>query len=622
MKRILLISILAVAILPSKAQESFGGLMFSAILDTTQSSGSINVPSSAHGVAGFTYHNDTLWFDITANGLTGPITTAHIHTETSGSVEYSLFPFINGNKIKGYLTGINLKDGNLKHFLDGEYYVNIHTPSNPNGEISGRIIPEADINYKATLNMEQAGHTNPPDKNPSGLGSFNLSQDKTKLEVSVLVNDLTSNITNAHLHYGPIGVSGSVVIPISQFLQGNSYHGVYDLTSLANKEAFLDSLQQGKIYVNIHTTNFPAGEIRGQLIKNQTLSFDTWMNTTQETATLALATPAEAAGLCNFSVNSQGDSLWVDIQSDHLSGPITGAHFHTGKAGTGGGVLIGLSNFIHGNSVSGVLTSANPIFTGGLTIESFVNKVLSGDIYVNMHTTLNPAGEVRGQPASITRKGIIYSLCNQQVSSTLAGNAQGSGFVSLDRNHTNLHYGIAVTNLSSTLLADHFHDAFPGINGPVIHTLPTDSTVTGYWSDASFTSAIADKFENGEIYANFHTTNNPGGEIRGQIATGDLCMISTGINDPQHSLAYAASIYPNPLRTSATLTYTLPQKGDVSFSLFNLLGKEVQIFNHQLKTAGTYNQSVDASVLLDGVYIYRLSVNGSPVKTGKVIVNR
>ena len=622
MKRILLISIWAIAILPSKAQKSFGGLMFSAILDTTQSSGSINVPSSANGVAGFTYHNDSLWFDITANGLTGPITTAHIHTLTGGSIEYSLSPFINGNKIKGYLTGINLKDGSLKHFLDGEYYVNIHTPSNPNGEISGRIIPEADINYEAALTMEQAGHTNPPDKTPSGLGSFNLSQDNTKLEVNVLVNDLTSNITNAHLHYGALGISGSVAIPISQFLQGNSYHGVYDLTSLSNKAGFLDSLQHGKIYVNIHTTNFPGGEIRGQLIKSHTLSFDTWMNTAQETGTLAPATPAGAVGLCNFSVNSKGDSLWVNVQADHLSGPITGAHFHTGKAGASGGVLIGLTSFIHGNAVSGILTSANPVFTGGLTIESFVNKVLSGDIYVNMHTTLNPAGEVRGQPSSLTRKGVIYSLCNQQANSTLNGNAQGSGFVTIDRNHTNLHYGIAITNLSSTLLAAHFHDAFPGINGPVIHSLPTDSTVKGFWNDASFTSAIADKFENGEIYANFHTASNPGGEIRGQVATGDLCVISTGIKDPQHSQAFAASIYPNPVKTSATLTYTLPQKGDVSLSLYNLLGKEVQIFTHESKTAGTYSQSVDASILLDGVYLYRLTVNGNQVKTGKVIVNR
>jgi len=90
MKRLLLLTLIAMAILPLRAQESFGGLMFSAKLDTAQQVGTLAVPSSGNGMAGFSFHNDTLWFDITSNGLTGPITAAHIHAVSSGGVEYSL----------------------------------------------------------------------------------------------------------------------------------------------------------------------------------------------------------------------------------------------------------------------------------------------------------------------------------------------------------------------------------------------------------------------------------------------------------------------------------------------------------------------------------------------------
>jgi hypothetical protein len=598
--------------------------MFSARLDTAQQQGGLQHTSSGNGVGAFSYHNDTLWFDLTANGLTGAITTAHIHSESNGSIEYSLLPFINRNKIKGYLTGISMGDGTLKNFLDGKYYVNIHTASNPNGEISGRILPETDVNFHSILNMEQAGHTNPPDKTPLGMGSFDLSQDNTELEVNLLVNDLTSNITNAHLHYGAIGISGPVIVPLSQFNLGNTYHGIFNLSTLANPSAFLDSLWQGKVYVNVHTSNFPAGEIRGQLTQSATLSFDTWMNPSQETGAIDPSTPVNAMGLCNFSVNSNTDTLWLKIQADQLSGTITGAHFHSGKAGESGPIVLSLTGFVQGNTISAILTPDSPEFSGNLDFDSFVKKALNGEIYVNLHTALNPAGEVRGQPATLTRKGVVYSLCTSQVGGTVIGAtlAQGTGFVTLNRNFSNLHYGIAVSNLSSELLMDHFHDGMPGVNGPVIYTLPTDSVMMGFWNDTAFTDEIADKFESGDIYANFHTSTNPGGELRGQVASGDFCMNSTGIADHPQTLVYAVNFYPNPVRRVANITYALPVRGDVLLSLYDLLGNEVKIISNEPKVAGTYSQSIDVSALREGVYLYKLSVNGTPESIGKVIVNR
>jgi hypothetical protein len=624
MKKALLFLIIAITFLSSRAQESFGGMMFSAKLDTAQQDGNLLVASKGNGIAGFSYHNDTLWFQITANGLTGPIITAHIHTASGNGIEYSLLPYIDGNSIKGYLPAIRFKEGELKPFLEGQYYVNIHTAANPNGEISGRILPEADVNYKAVMDMAQAGHTNPEGKSPMGLASFNLGMDNKKLEINVLVNDLTSNITNAHLHYGAPGVSGPAVIPLMPFNQGNSFSGTFDLANLANPSAFLDSLKHGKVYVNVHTSGFPAGEIRGQLQVNHILAFDTWMGAAQETGSISPNTPASAKGLCNFSINSQCDSLWVNLQSDQLSGPITGVHFHTGKAGVSGGVLVSLTTFISGNKVSGILTAANPAFTGNLNLATFVKMLLNGEIYVNMHTALNPAGEVRGQPASLTRKGLVYDLCPKQVNSVLNGglNSQGSGFVSVDRWHTNLHFGVAVANLGSHLNAAHFHNALPGLNGGVVHAFPVDSTIMEFWNDATFTTEMANKFEAGSIYSNFHTSNNPGGEIRGQVSINNLCSVTTGIPERNRADNVEVSIYPNPIQASSVMRFTLPQNSTVSLNLYNLLGKKMSTLAEGKMSAGEHIQQLESAMLPEGVYFYRLVINGKAANNGKIVVGR
>jgi hypothetical protein len=106
MKNYLPISAFTLLVLAAKAQQAFVPLIFSAKLDTTQE-GTLVIFSSGRAMPGLTFQNDTHWFDITANGLTGLITAAHIHAESNHSVVYSLVPVINSNSLKGYIAGIS-----------------------------------------------------------------------------------------------------------------------------------------------------------------------------------------------------------------------------------------------------------------------------------------------------------------------------------------------------------------------------------------------------------------------------------------------------------------------------------------------------------------------------------
>ena len=86
---------------------------------------------------------------------------------------------------------------------------------------------------------------------------------------------------------------------------------------------------------------------------------------------------------------------------------VTASHIHVGAAGTNGPVII---PFIHGvlfsslhgcktlaegtRTAADLNTQASPSITSW---NDFVKALLAGNTYVNVHTTANPGGEIRGQ---------------------------------------------------------------------------------------------------------------------------------------------------------------------------------------------------------------------------------
>jgi len=68
--------------------------------------------------------------------------------------------------------------------------------------------------------------------------------------------------------------------------------------------------------------------------------------------------------------------------------------------------------------------------------------------------------------------------------------------------------------------------------------------------------------------------------------------------------------YPNPFNPSTTIQYSLPEAGDVTFIVYNLLGQEVKtVFNNVSQSAGTHSVVFSASELPSGIYFYSFRVN-------------
>jgi hypothetical protein len=84
--------------------------------------------------------------------------------------------------------------------------------------------------------------------------------------VDLSYSGLTTPTNNAHIHCcsGPSGNSG-VVIPFDGFVTGAT-SGTYTHLFTGIDPGLIAQLEAGLGYINIHTTAFPAGEIRGNIV--------------------------------------------------------------------------------------------------------------------------------------------------------------------------------------------------------------------------------------------------------------------------------------------------------------------------------------------------------------------
>ena len=77
--------------------------------------------------------------------------------------------------------------------------------------------------------------------------------------------------------------------------------------------------------------------------------------------------------------------------------------------------------------------------------------------------------------------------------------------------------------------------------------------------------------------------------------------------------------YPNPFNPSTVINFSIPESGLVTLKVFNILGQEVAELVNNVKTAGNYEVSFDASSLTSGMYIYRIQ-SGNFLATKKMML--
>jgi plastocyanin len=319
----------------------------------------------------------------------------------------------------------------------------------------------------------------------TGYALFEVASDLSQLTF-VLSTTVTST-TAAHIHRGRFGENGPVLITLAATAGFTEVRGTIPIGPEVAAALF-----SGDLYVNVHSTLFPGGEVRGQIVGLP--SFAATLSGAQEVPPV----PSTASG--RFQLWLWPDLSRFDYVLTHTIAAATGAHIHRGESSAVGPVVIPLPT---GTSVSGTV----PITPGG------VFDLLNGNWYVNIHSAAYPGGEIRGQLQLVRNFQAVLSG-SAEVPPT-PSTATGVASFLFDRSTGLLSYALATSGITPT--AAHLHVGPVGTNGPILAPLIPSPGVTTARGVIALSAAQALLLETSGLYVNVHSAAYPGGEIRGQV---------------------------------------------------------------------------------------------------------
>jgi CHRD domain len=202
-----------------------------------------------------------LCYKLAAANLSGPAAAAHIHRAAAGASGPVVIPLAT--------PGADGKSGGCvpvartlaAQILAGpaSYYVNVHTAEFPAGAIRGQLTGTSAAMAGTTLTLDLKGTTEP---NAKGTAVLRFRKDTPQVCYRLHAENVTLPTTAAHIHKGPAGTNGPVVVPFDAPGANGSSSGC-----AASQAALIDEIlgSPSGFYVNVHTKEHPAGAIRAQL---------------------------------------------------------------------------------------------------------------------------------------------------------------------------------------------------------------------------------------------------------------------------------------------------------------------------------------------------------------------
>lgn len=284
---------------------------------------------------------------------------------------------------------------------------------------------------------------------------------------------------------------------------------------------------------------------------------------------------------------------------------VTGLHIHEGAAAVNGPVVINTG--INGNNSVALATGAGIFdYTVTVTDTALLGRLLKNPpgFYVNLHTTVNAGGAIRGQlirfeerlaqTVTMTNDKEVPAVTNQPGNAvatiTAIPTRDEKGVITGGTTAFSMQYNF---DNAATLTGLHIHEGAEGTNGPVvintgINGANTVALANGKGSAnfvvpitasnlAPFQRMIANP---AGFYVNVHTTVNGGGVARNQLSsltnsppiiqfsdtyfleTGNsdalVKMLATGVDLASTAIVNGTSIIPIPDINTGQVTVTIP----------------------------------------------------------------
>jgi hypothetical protein len=113
------------------------------------------------------------------------------------------------------------------------------------------------------------------------------------------------------------------------------------------------------------------------------------------------------------------------------------------------------------------------------------------------------------------------------------------------------------------------------------------------------------------------------GVVDDKFGTGGDIAFTTGVKEVNNELPTNYSLqqnYPNPFNPSTSIRFSIPESGLVTLRVFDMLGQEVASLLNEVKGAGNYEVSFDASKLTSGMYVYTLTAGKNVISKKMMLV--
>jgi hypothetical protein len=210
----------------------------------------VPVSTTAIGLGVFSYDTGTktLVYNLVHN-ISSPV-AAHIHGPATTAQTSALIAVISSNGVSPISGSMVLSDSQETQLLGGLWYINVHSTSQPDGELRGQIT--APSNTFACL---MSGANEVPPVTTSSTGVAYVTSVSTNV-ISYSVQHTVSNPTSIRMFASP---ADNVVhnFGLTTWANGYSVAGVANFSST--------DLSAGKYYVNVLSSAFTSGEVRCSL---------------------------------------------------------------------------------------------------------------------------------------------------------------------------------------------------------------------------------------------------------------------------------------------------------------------------------------------------------------------
>lgn len=226
------------------------------------------------------------------------------------------------------------------------------------------------------------GEAESPAGDPVGTGTstVRLRAGQGQICYQLATKNLSAAVA-AHIHKGDVGAAGPVVVPLRTPDAAGTSSGCASVTRTLVAAILADP---ASYYVNVHTAEFPAGAVRGQLTGTSTASFG-WIVAIDLKGT----SEPNATGTTVIRIRKDAGMVCYRLHAANVTLPTVAAHIHRGAAGANGPVVVPFTAPGADGNSSGCAT-ADP---------ALIDEIIGNPagFYVNVHTTEHPAGAIRAQ---------------------------------------------------------------------------------------------------------------------------------------------------------------------------------------------------------------------------------